>query len=147
MLTAFRFQKTNRNKNKLLHSNRQDWTNCEKDSFPILLYRKIAAAVPFIVMLIALISLPGEAFASEDSALELNKKYHAKLVKCIDGDTAHFEINGKVYKTRFLYIDTPESNVKVEPFGNEATDFSCGMLQNGKEIILETDGPEVYGFN
>lgn len=35
--------------------------------------------------------------------------YQAELSDCTDGDTAVFMINGKEYKTRFLYIDTPEA--------------------------------------
>lgn len=102
-------------------------------------------ALPLAVLflLFSLSIFPENLSASSDNDLELNKKYSATLEKCIDGDTAHFNINGKVYKTRFLYIDTPESTNKVEPFGNVATDFSCTMLEAGN-ITLETDGNELF---
>ncbi|WP_078547605.1 thermonuclease family protein [Litchfieldia alkalitelluris] len=77
------------------------------------------------------------------SDLLLGAKYNAILKQCTDGDTAQFIINGTTYKTRFLYIDTPESTNKVEPFGKEASEFTCAFLQKGK-IVLETDGLELF---
>ncbi|SHS11993.1 SPBc2 prophage-derived endonuclease yokF precursor [Mycobacteroides abscessus subsp. abscessus] len=80
---------------------------------------------------------------STNHLLELGKTYDATLEKCTDGDTATFSINGTSYKTRFLYIDTPESTNQQEPYGKEASDFSCSVLQNG-QITIETDGPSLF---
>ncbi|MEH7885002.1 thermonuclease family protein [Bacillus sp. JJ1609] len=74
---------------------------------------------------------------------QLGKTYAAKLVDCIDGDTAVFNVNGKEYKTRFLYIDSPESTTSLEPFGPEAAEFTCSFLKQGK-ITLETDGRNLF---
>ncbi|MDZ5470407.1 thermonuclease family protein [Bacillus sp. 31A1R] len=75
----------------------------------------------------------------------INKKYtDVKLDKCVDGDTANFKINGKVYKTRFLFIDTPESTIQKEAFGKEAASYTCSKLKKAKKIVLETDGKDVY---
>ncbi|MBS4189640.1 thermonuclease family protein [Bacillus sp. FJAT-49705] len=78
-----------------------------------------------------------------NEAIKLGMRYPAELVKCIDGDTAHFKINGQTYKTRFLYIDTPESTNKIEPFGKEASTYTCSYLRSGN-ITLETDGDRVF---
>jgi micrococcal nuclease len=75
--------------------------------------------------------------------LQLGKTYEAKLVECTDGDTAVFTINGKNYKTRFLYIDTPESTTTKEAFGAEAAQYTCSYLKQGK-ISLETDGRSLF---
>jgi len=80
---------------------------------------------------------------STNIPLELGKTYDATLEKCTDGDTATFSINGTSYKTRFLYIDTPESTNQLEPYGKEASDYSCSLLQNG-QITIETDGPSLF---
>ncbi|MGI8386307.1 thermonuclease family protein [Robertmurraya sp. P23] len=80
---------------------------------------------------------------STNIPLELGKTYNATLEKCTDGDTATFSINGSSYKTRLLYIDTPESTNKQEPYGKEASDYSCSLLQKG-QITIETDGPSLY---
>lgn len=65
-----------------------------------------------------------------------------ELSKCVDGDTAKFIINGKEYSTRFLAIDTPEvkhPKKGVEPFGKEASKYTCDSLEKANEIILEYD--------
>jgi micrococcal nuclease len=81
--------------------------------------------------------------SQENDKLELGKTYEAKLVECTDGDTAVFNINGKNYKTRFLYIDTPESTTAKERFGAEAAQYTCSFLKQGK-ISLETDGRSLF---
>jgi len=64
------------------------------------------------------------------------------LSKCVDGDTAKFEIGGKVYTTRFLAIDTPETKHPKkgqEPFGKEASSYTCKRLSTAQKIELEYD--------
>jgi micrococcal nuclease len=84
-----------------------------------------------------------KAIAPKTVTLQVGKKYPASLEKCVDGDTAHFKVNGQVYKTRFLYIDTPESTNQQEPYGKDAANFTCDFINNGK-ITLQTDGSELY---
>lgn len=69
-------------------------------------------------------------------------KVKVELVKCIDGDTARFMVNGKEEKVRFLAINTPESvhsNGIVEEYGKEASDYTCSMLRGANNIYLEYD--------
>ncbi|CAM3793067.1 thermonuclease family protein [Mesobacillus thioparans] len=87
--------------------------------------------------------VPIPAAPPANGKLQLGSAYEAQLAKCTDGDTAVFTINGKDYKTRFLYIDTPESTKTTEPFGPEAADYTCSFLKQGK-IILETDGSSLF---
>jgi micrococcal nuclease len=88
-------------------------------------------------------SAASRAKPSTSATLQLGKKYPAKLVKCIDGDTARFIVNGKEYTTRFLFIDTPESTIQIEPYGKEASRFTCSRLKQGN-ITLETDGNTLF---
>ena len=67
------------------------------------------------------------------------EKLEVKLDKCVDGDTAWFYLNNEKIKTRFLAIDTPESTNKKEPFGKEASDFTCNLLSTAKKIEIEYD--------
>lgn len=63
-----------------------------------------------------------------------------QLSRCIDGDTAEFWVEGEQVKVRFLAIDTPETvkpNTPVEPFGKEASDYTCNRLLEAKEIQFE----------
>jgi micrococcal nuclease len=83
------------------------------------------------------------AIAVNQKELTIGEKYSATLVKCTDGDTAQFNVNGTIYKTRFLYIDTPESTNRVEPYGKEASEYTCNALKQGV-IQLETDGSNLF---
>ena len=66
-------------------------------------------------------------------------KYIVTLNKCVDGDTAYFNINDNVIKTRFLAIDTPESTNEIKPYGKEASKFTCDSLTNAEKIEIEYD--------
>ena len=61
------------------------------------------------------------------------------LSKCVDGDTAWFSLNGEKIKARFLAINTPESTNKIEPYGKEASNFTCNLLTNANKIEIEYD--------
>ena len=64
-------------------------------------------------------------------------KFKVRLQQCIDGDTAKFSGVGK---TRFLYVDTPESTIQKEAYGKEASNYTCTMLKRAKSIQLQYDG-------
>jgi micrococcal nuclease len=67
---------------------------------------------------------------------------NVKLKNCIDGDTAMFTYNGKDIKARFLAVDTPEtkhSSKGEQPYGEEASNYTCKRLENAKKIVLEYD--------
>lgn len=71
-----------------------------------------------------------------------NEKVEVSFSKCVDGDTAKFVLNDEVITTRFLAIDTPETvhpKKEVEPFGKEASNYTCDKLTNAKKIVLEYD--------
>lgn len=62
-----------------------------------------------------------------------------KFNKCVDGDTAHFDYKNETIKVRFLAINTPESTTKIEPYGKEASEYTCNSLKKAKIIKLEFD--------
>lgn len=65
----------------------------------------------------------------------------AKVVNIVDGDTIDVMINEKKERVRLILIDTPETKHPrhgVQPFGQEASDFTTEYLTN-KEVILEKD--------
>ena len=68
------------------------------------------------------------------------KAESVKFSKCIDGDTADLSIDGEVKKVRFLAVDTPETKHPTkgeEPYGKEASNFTCEALKGAKKIKLE----------
>lgn len=62
----------------------------------------------------------------------------------IDGDTTHFNVpagitdNG-ILKARYIAINTPESTGKIEPWGNDAANFTKDKLMSATSIVLESD--------
>lgn len=99
------------------------------------------------ILFITLIALLGfiSIFQSNKPVFaKAGSKFTVKLTKCIDGDTAEFT---KVGKTRFLYIDTPESTITVEPYGKEASTYTCNLLKKAKLIQLQYDGPKKDKYN
>lgn len=71
-----------------------------------------------------------------------NNKVSVSFSKCVDGDTAKFILDNKEITVRFLAIDTPETkNPKkgVEPYGKEASLYTCNKLKNSNNIVLEFD--------
>ena len=76
-------------------------------------------------------------FISNTYALE---KEEVIFDSCVDGDTAKFIIDDEVKSVRFLAIDTPETvhpTKGEQPYGKEASDFTCNSLKKAKKIVLE----------
>ncbi|MCX8007181.1 MAG: thermonuclease family protein [Coriobacteriia bacterium] len=64
----------------------------------------------------------------------------ATVVRVVDGDTAVFRLSdGRVEKTRFIGVDTPESTTLHEPYGEEAAAYTARALPSGRVVWLETD--------
>lgn len=72
-----------------------------------------------------------------DGQAKAGKKFTVKVTKCVDGDTAWFS---KVGKARFLYVDTPESTNKIQPYGKTTSKYVCSKLKKAKKIQLQYDG-------
>lgn len=64
------------------------------------------------------------------------------LNECVDGDTAWFNYKGSREKFRFLALDTPETvhpTKVVEAYGKDASVYTCNLLSNAKEIVVQFD--------
>lgn len=60
------------------------------------------------------------------------------LIKCVDGDTARFNLNGVNEIVRFIGIDAPELDSN-DYYAIEAKDFVCERLNNATSIELVND--------
>ena len=61
---------------------------------------------------------------------------------CVDGDTAKLITSKGIETVRFLAIDTPETvhpTKPIEPYGKEASEYTCNSLKSAKEIKIELD--------
>ena len=70
------------------------------------------------------------------------KTIEVKFSDCVDGDTAKFIYKKEEITARFLAIDTPETvhpNKEEEPYGKEASEYTCNKIKNAEVIELEYD--------
>jgi len=71
----------------------------------------------------------------------------AKVTKVVDGDTIYIKLsNGSEEKVRFIGVDTPESTIQHEPYGQEASNYTKSKL-SGKTVYLEKDVSERDKYN
>ncbi len=86
----------------------------------------------FFLLLICI--FPVTCFASEKQVVTFSS--------CVDGDTAKVYLNEEEIKVRFLAVDTPETKHPTkgeEPYGKEASNYTCNRLQNANKIEIELD--------
>ena len=92
-----------------------------------------------LIMILILFFSNVTLVSAKKKSTRSNEKIQVTLEKCVDGDTARFVYKKSNIKARFLAIDTPESvhpTKKVEPFGKEASKYTCDMLSNAKKNSL-----------
>ncbi|MBO9131137.1 thermonuclease family protein [Bacillus sp. 165] len=69
----------------------------------------------------------------------------AVIVRVVDGDTMHINLNGKEETIRLLLVDTPETkhpSKPVQPFGPEASNLAKQTLTPGTKVEIELDSSE-----
>ena len=70
------------------------------------------------------------------------EKVAVKFDGCVDGDTIKVMLDNKKTTVRFLAIDTPETvhpTKGEEPYGKEASNYTCDKVKNAKKLELEYD--------
>lgn len=89
-------------------------------------------ATPFVTVT----PLPGPTPTPAPSAEEIGR-----VTNVVDGDTIDVDLNGQIYRVRYILINAPETKhptLGVEPFGPEA--FAANQaLVGGKTVRLEKD--------
>jgi len=73
--------------------------------------------------------------AAEDNPINLQQ---AHVSRAIDGDTIVVNLSGKEEKIRLIGVNTPESTIRHEPYGEKASAFTKKKL-TGRVIYLEKD--------
>lgn len=95
----------------------------------------------FIIAFLGTLKLSENNIIKNESIDSYENIIKVKYVSSIDGDTAKFELNGKITKIRFIGINAPEikhnANEKSDPYGDEASLFVKNLLENAKKIQIE----------
>lgn len=82
----------------------------------------------------------GGQLAPDEPAPSSIRVSPATVVRVVDGDTAVFRLQGGAEeKVRFIGVDTPESTNRVEPYGEEAGNYTRSALSVGRQVYLEQD--------
>lgn len=71
-----------------------------------------------------------------------SEKEIVNFADCVDGDTIKVYIEGNKQSIRLLAVDTPETvkvGTEVEPYGKEASEFTCNKIKEASVIELEYD--------
>lgn len=70
------------------------------------------------------------------------ERVSVKFEACVDGDTIKVMLDDKKTTVRFLAIDTPETvhpTKGEQPFGKEASNYTCDKVKNAKKLEIEYD--------
>lgn len=70
------------------------------------------------------------------------ERVSVKFEACVDGDTIKVMLDNKKTTVRFLAIDTPETKHPTkgeQPFGKEASNYTCDKVKNAKKLEIEYD--------
>lgn len=87
-----------------------------------------------LLVFILLLLFPFNVFAEE--------RVNVTFSKCVDGDTIKVIMDDKEETVRFLAIDTPETkhpNKGEEPYGKEASNYTCNRVKEAQKLELEFD--------
>ncbi|TLG71292.1 thermonuclease family protein [Culicoidibacter larvae] len=92
------------------------------------------------ILVIIAIGLVGCEYIPELKDLQIQQVEGAvSFSKCVDGDTFWLYIDGVNTKIRLSGVNTPESTNKTEPYGKEASSYTCQRIQEANEILVEYD--------
>ena len=72
----------------------------------------------------------------------VNAKEKVIFNSCVDGDTFHVTIDNEKQTIRMIAIDTPETvhpQKGEEPYGKQASEYTCNKVKNAKKIEIEYD--------
>jgi micrococcal nuclease len=97
------------------------------------------------ILLFAALGLAGGGLLSCDEAgeqrLGARRTQEGRVVRVVDGDTIHVQVDGRREKVRYIGVDTPETHKPGEPvecFGKAASAFNARLVAS-RRVVLRTD--------
>ena len=101
--------------------------------------RSLGGALVAVAALVALLAGVGPI-----PAAGAPRRLDGTVVKVVDGDTIHVQVNGRVEKVRYIGVNTPELHhpTKGEEFGGREAAAVNRALVTGHRVRLELDVQE-----
>jgi micrococcal nuclease len=102
---------------------------------------RLAARLVLPVVLVGLLANSIPNIVSFDNAEDKGGKPAVRavqVIKVVDGDTFYVRLDGREKKVWLIGVDTPESTMKVEPYGREAAAYTKKSLSD-RTVYLDLD--------
>ena len=104
--------------------------------------------VRLLAVLIVLAVAAYTATAGDDAPRE-GAKSAGRVVRVVDGDTIHVQVDGRREKVRYIGVDTPESvkpGTPVQCFAKRASAFNARLVDGEKvRLVLDAEERDRYG--
>jgi micrococcal nuclease len=100
--------------------------------------------VRLLAILLVLAVAAYTATAGDGSGGAPERRSDGRVVRVVDGDTIHVQVDGRREKVRYIGVDTPESvkpGTPVQCFGKRASAFNARLV-DGERVRLVGDAEE-----
>ncbi|MHB1357811.1 MAG: thermonuclease family protein [Anaerolineae bacterium] len=105
-----------------------------------------SVATPRLVLIVGLVTIAMLVLAA--CGYNTSGRESARVVEIVDGDTIKVELNGQMYRLRYIGINAPEIDTtdgKPEPYALEAAEANRRLVE-GQTITLEKDVSDTDRF-
>ena len=100
-------------------------------------------------LVLALAAVVALVFAGREAAVPDGPREVGRVVRVVDGDTIHVQLDGRREKVRYIGVDTPESvkpGTPVQCFAKRAGAFNRHLVAGERvRLVLDAEHRDRYG--
>ena len=100
-------------------------------------------------LVLALAAVLALAFAGREATAPDDPPGVGRVVRVVDGDTIHVEVDGRREKVRYIGVDTPESvkpGTRVQCFAKRASAFNRELVAGRRvRLVPDAEARDRYG--
>ena len=100
-------------------------------------------------LVLALAAVLALVFAGREAAAPDGPRQVGRVVRVVDGDTIHVQVDGRREKVRYIGVDTPESvkpGTPVQCFAKRAGAFNRRLVAGERvRLVLDAEHRDRYG--
>jgi micrococcal nuclease len=100
-------------------------------------------------LVLALAAVLALAFAGREATAPDDPPGVGRVVRVVDGDTIHVEVDGRREKVRYIGVDTPESvkpGTRVQCFAKRASAFNQHLVAGQRvRLVPDAEARDRYG--